>query len=120
MNKQNERHNNLLRIIDVLRTRKVTTQAELKEICSLQASTVSYLINDLRTFNFIKDSGKASCSGRKVGKPGLAISLNNEAACFLGIYLIDNAVELFVYGLDGEELDESRICFEADKLIETL
>ena len=80
MNKQNERHNNLLRIIDVLRTRKVTTQAELKEICSLQASTVSYLINDLRTFNFIKDSGKAASSGRKVGKPGLAISLNNEAA----------------------------------------
>lgn len=103
MNKKTERKENLRLIIDTLRLSGPLAQARLKESCSLQASTVSYLVNDLRTCNLVVDIGKEDTQGR-VGKPGNTISLNNEKAQFLGVYVEDDCLHAYLIGIDGKTL----------------
>ena len=103
MNKKTERKENLRLIIDTLRLSGPLAQARLKESCSLQASTVSYLVNDLRMCNLVVDIGKEDTQGR-VGKPGNTISLNNEKAQFLGVYVEDDCLHAYLIGIDGKTL----------------
>lgn len=101
MNKQTERKSNLRRIIETLRMCGPVPQARLKEQCGLQASTVSYLINDLKRENLVVDLGKEETQGR-VGKPGNVVSLNNGAAVFLGMYVEDDCLYAYLVGIDGK------------------
>lgn len=112
MNNRNERYKNLLHVVDVLRKHGSLSQAQLSDLCGLQASTISYLVNDLRKYNLIRDIGKVQSRSNHAGKPGFAISLNNEAAIFLGAYLEDSYIDFSLYGLDGRLLECERIEFE--------
>jgi hypothetical protein len=103
MNKQTERKQNLRLIIDTLRQLGPVAQARLKESCGLQASTVSYLINDLKQSNLVVDIGKEDTQGR-VGKPGNMVGLNNEEAVFLGMYVEDTVLHTYLVGVDGTTL----------------
>ncbi|MEG2455081.1 MAG: ROK family transcriptional regulator [Oscillospiraceae bacterium] len=104
MNKKSERKQNLLQVIESMRRLGPMTQARLKECCGLQASTVSYLVNDLKQCNLIKDLGLAEQEG-KVGKPGNLISLNNDCAAFLGVYVEDERLFSYLIGIDGTTVE---------------
>lgn len=103
MNKKSERKQNLVMIIEALRRVGAMTQARLKEYCGLQASTVSYLVNDLKSYELVKDLGQVQQDG-KVGKPGNTICLNNDKALFLGIYVEDERLFDYLIGIDGSTL----------------
>lgn len=103
MNKKTEKRQNLRLIIESLQQHGPVAQTKLKECCNLQASTVSYLVNDLKQRNLVIDIGKESTQGR-VGKPGNMVGLNNEAATFLGMYVEDTCLHVYLVGIDGTTL----------------
>jgi predicted NBD/HSP70 family sugar kinase len=98
------RKHNLRNIIEILKREGPMTQTVLKEHVNLQASTVSYLVNDLRSFDIVIDSGE-TIQGSGPGKPGNLIQLNNGLAQFIGVYVEDNQINLYVIGLDGETIN---------------
>ena len=119
MNKKSERKQNLTFIFDALRRQGPMAQAHLKEFCNLQASTVSYLIRDLRQCGMIADVGKTDSIG-KVGKPGSVITLNNAEASFLGIYVEDYRLHAFLVGIDGTLLGCDCVAFSTENVEETI
>jgi predicted NBD/HSP70 family sugar kinase len=108
MNKTNERFHNLAHLFTTLRLEGATTQADLKEKLGLQASTISYLVNDLRSKGLIQNSNK-NITAPKVGKPGQPIELNNEYAHFLGLYLEETFVDVHIIGIADIEIYSERI-----------
>lgn len=119
MNKQTERKQNLRQIIETLRQLGPVAQARLKETCGLQASTVSYLIHDLKQSNLVMDIGKEDTQGR-VGKPGNMVGLNNEEAAFLGMYVEDTFLHTYLVGVDGTTLQsgcEEYAPWDVEKMI---
>ena len=115
MNKQTERKQNLRKIVETLRLHGPVPQARLKEQCNLQASTVSYLVNDLKQKNLIVEVGKESTQGR-VGKPGNMIGLYNEEAAFLGIYAEDDCLYTYLVGIDGTTLGSDSVAYAPENV----
>ncbi|MDY0287236.1 MAG: ROK family transcriptional regulator [Sphaerochaeta sp.] len=111
MAKINERYRNMLSLFRTLRLEGTLTQADLKERLHLQASTVSYLVNDLRQQNLIINSEKSVQTAR-VGKPGQYLELDNEVAAFLGLYLEETFIDAHVIGLADQEIHYQRIPLE--------
>ena len=100
MNKRMEKKQNLIRIITMFRRHGGLTQARLKEFTGLQASTVSYLVGDLKRSGILLDNGQEQQEGR-VGKPGSALALNADFAVMLGLYVEDNRIVVYRIGMDG-------------------
>ena len=119
INKKTEKKHNLLTLIEMLRRYGAMSQARLKEFCGLQASTVSYLVNDLKQCGLIKDADQEQREG-KVGKPGNLIELNNEMASFLGIYVEDDWIDAYWIGVDGKILEYKRKEFEEVPVVESI
>ena len=119
MNKGMERKQNLLQIIEMLRRHGAMTQALLKGYCQLQASTVSYLVNDLKRIGLVVDSGRTQQEGR-VGKPGVLVQLNNDQVSFLGIYAEDNQLDVYLIGVDGTQLAYEQIVFDQPSVEDTI
>ena len=117
MNRINDRKRNLLRMVDVLKREGPMTQTMLKEHMNMQASTASYLVNDLKYLGLVINSGE-TIQGRGAGKPGNMIRLNNNLAQFIGIYVEDNQVNAYVIGLDGTTLDDRRVAIGNKKQVE--
>lgn len=111
MNKTNERFHNLLALFDTLRLEGSITQAELKDRMQLQASTVSYLVNDLRHKGLVVNS-KKNIQSVKVGKPGQLLELDNEYAYFLGLYLEETFIDAHIIGIADVEIFSQRIPLE--------
>jgi hypothetical protein len=110
INKKSERKQNLALVIDTLRRHGALTQAQLKNHCHLQASTVSYLVRDLKARSLVEVSGLEQQDGR-VGKPGSIIQLNNGRAQFLGVYVDDDMLHAYRIGLDGATLECDEVQF---------
>ena len=108
MNKSQERYQNMMALFRTLRLEEVLTQAELKERLQLQASTVSYLVNDLRKEHLIKNSDKTATTTR-VGKPGQYLEIDNEHTYFLGLYLEETFIDAHVIGIADQEIHYQRI-----------
>jgi len=108
MNRINDRKRSLLRMVDVLKREGPMTQTMLKEHTNMQASTASYLMNDLKSIGIVINSGE-TIQGSGAGKPGNLIQLNNNLAQFIGIYVEDNQVNVYVTGLDGITLDYRKV-----------
>lgn len=119
MNKRNEKKQNLTQIIEMLRRYGAMTQARLKEYCGLQASTVSYLVADLKQSGIIRDSGTEN-QERRIGKPGNIIELDNTAAQFLGMYVEDAFADVYLIGIDGTTLREDRVPLGDDPVKKTV
>ncbi len=111
MSKINERYRNMFTLFRTLRLEGTLTQADLKERLHLQASTVSYLVNDLRQQNLIINSEKSIQTSR-VGKPGQYLELDNEVAYFLGLYLEETFIDAHVIGLADQEIHYQRFPLE--------
>lgn len=107
MNKRNEKKQNLTQVIEMLRRYGAMTQARLKDYCGLQASTVSYLVSNLKQSGIIRDSGVEN-QLRRIGKPGNLIKLDNNAAQFLGMYVEDTFIDIYLIGIDGKTIEEER------------
>lgn len=120
MNKRNEKKQNLTMIIEMLRRYGAMTQARLKEYCSLQASTVSYLVSDLKQYGVIKDSGAEVQQQPKIGKPGNVIELDNSDSQFLGMYVEDEFIDVYLIGIDGKTINEERILMDGTSVKETV
>ncbi len=119
MNKGLERKGNLLGIIGALRCGGAMSQSRLKDCCGLRASTVSYLVRDLKACGLVKDLGRALGNG-KAGKPGSIVALNNDLASFLGIYAEDDRLDALVVGIDEATLDERHVRFEEFRVEEAI
>lgn len=104
-------------MVDILKREGPMTQTMLKEHTNLQASTASYLVNDLKNFRIVIDSGE-TIQGIGPGKPGNLIQLNNNLAQFIGIYVEDNQVNVYVIGLDGTTLDYRKAAIENPTQVE--
>ncbi len=123
MNKVTERVQNLTGIFQTLRIEGAMTQADLKERHALQASTISYLVQDLRKINLIRNSSQPLQTGR-VGKPGQLLELDNSSALFLGLYIEETFVDFHLIGIADKEIHAERIPLQAtegelaDKIIE--
>ena len=111
MSKINERYLNMFSLFKTLRLEGTLTQADLKERLHLQASTVSYLVNDLKKQGLIINSKKSIPTAR-VGKPGQYLELDNEVASFLGLYLEETFIDAHVIGLADQEIHYQRISME--------
>ncbi len=111
MGKINERHQNMTSLFRILRLEGTLTQADLKERLHLQASTISYLVNDLKKQNLIINSEK-SIQTTRVGKPGQYIQLDNDVAFFLGLYLEETFIDAHVIGLADQEIHYQRFPME--------
>ncbi len=103
-----ERQHNLKRVFQFLRTERECTQAELKNQLVLQASTISYLVNDLKSLGFVRETGQAVQTG-KAGKPGQLIALDNSRALFLGLYLEETFIDVHAIGIADVEISAERI-----------
>ena len=119
INKKIEKKHNLLSVIEMLRRHGAMSQARLKEFCGLQASTVSYLVNDLKQCGLIRDAEQEQREG-KVGKPGSLIELDNEMASFLGIYVEDDWIDAYWIGVDGKILEYKRKEFGDVPVVESI
>ena len=108
MGKINERHQNMTSLFRTLRLEGTLTQAELKDRLHLQASTISYLVNDLKKQNLIINSEK-SIQTIRVGKPGQYLELDNDVAFFLGLYLEETFIDVHVIGLADQEIHYQRV-----------
>lgn len=121
MPKLNERCHNLKRVFQFLRAERTCTQAELKGSLVLHASTISYLVNDLKSLGFVRETGQAVQTGR-VGKPGQLIALDNSRALFLGLYIEETFVDIHVIGIADVEVYSERVPVdpEAPQLSDTV
>lgn len=119
MNKRTEKRQNLAQLLAVLRRYGPLTQARIKEYCGLQASTVSYLVNDLKSVDLIRTVGQEFQEG-KVGKPGNVICLNNERASFLGLYVEDEWIDTYRIGIDGTTLSAAHVEFDGQSVKEAV
>ena len=119
MNKRTEKRQNLAQLLAVLRRYGPLTQARIKEYCELQASTVSYLVNDLKSVDLIRTVGQELQEG-KVGKPGNVICLNNEHASFLGLYVEDDWIDTYRIGIDGTTLSAAHVDFDGQSVKEAV
>lgn len=108
MNSINNRKRNLVVMVDVLKREGPMTQTVLKEYINLKASTTSYLVNDLKRLGLVIDSGIITQDGGP-GKPGNLLKLNNDFAQFIGCYVENNLVNVYVIGLDGTTLSHKSI-----------
>ena len=102
MNKKNERYDNLIKILDILRFERVVSRQQLKEKCLLQLSTITYLVKDLISLGLVEEFCKQE--ERKVGKPGTFLRLNGSAAHFLGVYVEDMFLDMYVHDFSGTQL----------------
>lgn len=119
MNKKTERKQNLRLIVEALQQFGPVAQIRLKEFCNLQASTVSYLINDLKQQNLVVDIGKEDTQGR-VGKPGNMVGLNNREAAFLGMYVEDTCLHIYLVGVDGTAISSDCIEYAPNDVKEVI
>lgn len=87
------------------------SQTELSRRLGLQASTLSYLVNDLKRMDLVKNSGQTIASDGP-GKPATLIRLNPDKAHFLGLYVEVDQIRAFVVGIDGAIIDESAFPLE--------
>ena len=117
MKRANERKRGLEVIIDKIKISGPMTQTELKEESNLLGSTASYLVNDLRNIGLLIDSGEL-IHRNGPGKPAAVLKLNSELASFIGIYLEDCSINMYVTGLDGEVLDSTTVPIDHFKEIE--
>lgn len=108
MSKVNERYSNLNFLFRILRCERSITQVDLKDRLSLQASTVSYLVNDFRNLDLVQNSTRSD-SPKRVGKPGQPIELANEQALFLGLYMEETFVDFHVIGIADVEISSERV-----------
>lgn len=106
-------------VIELLRLYGPVPQSKLSQQCNLQASTVSYLVNDLRQRELIVEVGKEETQG-KVGKPGNRIALNNAQASFLGIYVEDDFLHAYLVGIDGKTLGTDRVSYRPQDMAQIL
>lgn len=104
-------------MVDVLKREGPMTQTMLREHSNLQASTASYLVNDLKRIGMVIDSGE-TIQGIGPGKPGNLLQLNNSLAQFIGIYVEDNQVNAYVIGLDGATLDYRKAAIDNPTQVE--
>ena len=111
MNKRTEKRQNLAQLLAVLRRYGPLTQARIKEYCGLQASTVSYLMNDLKRVGLTRVAGQELQEG-KVGKPGNVMQLDNERASFLGLYVEDTWIDVYRIGIDGTTQETRHVEFD--------
>lgn len=107
-NKRTEKKQNLIKILTLFRRYRELTQARLKEFSGLQASTVSYLIGDLKRSGILMDAGQVQQEGR-VGKPSSALRLNNDHAILLGLYVEDTHIVIYRIGVDGVTLHTDQV-----------
>jgi len=119
MNKKNLRVQNLALLIGTLRRHGPLTQARLKEHCGVQASTISYLVNDLKKAELIIDLGQVENNG-SVGKPGNILSLNGNKFQMLGIYVEDELLHVHCIGLDGKTVTSQEIPFDGKHVQEAV
>jgi hypothetical protein len=119
MNKKTERKQNLALLIGTLRRYGPLTQAQLKEHCGVQASTISYLVNDLKKINLLIDLGQVEKNGR-VGKPGNILALNGNAIQVLGIYVEDELLHVHRIGLDGKTYTSQVVPFDGNHVQEAV
>lgn len=102
MNRKNERYENLIKIMDILRFERVVSRQQLKEKCLLQLSTITYLVKDLISLGLVEEFCKNE--ERKVGKPGTYLRLKGDAAHFLGVYVEDMFLDMYVHDFNGIQL----------------
>ncbi len=119
MNKKTERKQNLALLIETLRRYGPMTQARLKEHCGVQASTIVYLVNDLKKSNLLVDLGQVEQNG-KVGKPGNMLALNGNAMQVLGIYLEDELLLVHRIGLDSKTFTSQEVPFDGEHVLEAI
>ncbi len=119
MNKKTERKQNLALLIETLRRYGPLTQARLKEHCGVQASTIVYLVNDLKKNNVLIDLGQTEQNG-KVGKPGNMLALNGKAFQVLGIYVEDELLLVHRIGLDGKTFACRSVPFDGEHVLEAV
>lgn len=113
MNKKTERKQNFVCLIETLRRYGPLTQARLKEYCGVQASTVSYIVNDLKKSSLLIDTGQIEQNG-KVGKPGNLLTLNGDANQVLGIYVEDDLLHVYCVGLNGKTYISQEVPFDGE------
>lgn len=113
MNKKTERKQNLALLIDTLRRYGPLTQARLKDYCGVQASTISYIVNDLKKSSLLIDTGQMEQNG-KVGKPGNLLTLNGDDNQVLGIYVEDDLLHIHRVGLDGKTYISQEVPFDGE------
>ena len=110
MNTLTVKKQNLEMLISLLRIYGVCTQSELKEKSNLQASTVSYLIRDLKEGGLVLDYGVDVIQGRR-GKPGSKIGFNTGEINFLGLYVEDNFIDSYRIAIDGSTTKQWQVPF---------
>lgn len=114
MNKSQERYQNMFSLFRTLRLEGTLTQAELKDRLHLQASTISYLVNDLKNVGLLQLSSQDNSAAKgKVGKPGQYLEISNEKAYFMGLYLEETFIDLHVIGVADQEVHFQHIPLES-------
>jgi predicted NBD/HSP70 family sugar kinase len=81
------RHVNELSILTMLRVHGASTRAEIARRLSITPATVTRLVSDLSRRNLLRETGEREKDEmiRELGRPGVRIELNSEAAYFLGV-----------------------------------
>ncbi len=88
-------------ILNLIRTRKIISGAELSVITKLRPSTVLSILNDLSSHNLILKHGKGE-STNKGGKKPTLWKINSDSFYVIGLDLEVNEIKIVLLDLDGK------------------
>jgi len=95
---------NISVILEVIRTKKAISRADIAEITGLTPASVSKITKDLMKRGFIQESGLGESSG---GRPPVLLTLNPKAGYVIGVNLGPGFLEIILTDLEASILAES-------------
>lgn len=90
------------RILTLLRVEGPSTRADIARRLSLTRSTITNVVDDLRTRKLVREvAGAVPAEKRELGRPGIRVSLNPNGAHFLGVEIDSGIMRFAILDLAG-------------------
>jgi predicted NBD/HSP70 family sugar kinase len=109
------RHRNLLRVVDVLRTRGTATRPEIAFHTGLSRSTIAALVNDLQERGVVIERERPADAGSASrGRPAAFLALDPSVGAAIGLDFDHDRIRVAVADLSSTVLAEDEIALDVD------
>jgi predicted NBD/HSP70 family sugar kinase len=109
------RHRNLLRVVDVLRTRGTATRPEIAYHTGLSRSTIAGLVNDLQERGVVIERERPADAGAAArGRPAAFLALDPSVGAAIGLDFDHDRIRVAVADLSSTVLAEDEVVLDVD------
>src|SRR3954447_17157376 len=109
------RHRNLLRVVDVLRTRGTATRPEIAYHTGLSRSTIAALVNDLQERGVVTERDRRADAGAAArGRPAAFLALDPSVGAAIGLDFDHDRIRVAVADLSSTILAEDALALDVD------